>query len=528
MLAEARATADSQTAGRQAAAEAPELDVCILIEGCYPYVAGGVSSWLNWLIRSQPHLRFGAIAIVSGPGPRTPRYERPANLAYFDEVNLSDARVLARGVSIDPRRAASAGEEFADAGAALIAGGGKHELERLLRAIGNSSHGRLPVEALMNSALAWETVQRLYRKLVPQASFLQFFWAWRALFGGLFRVATCPLPAARAYHAISTGYAGLLAARAGIETGRPAIITEHGIYTTERRIDILLADWISDTIDKGLSLGDPRLDVRDVWVRAFEAYAKCAYESATFITTLYRENQVLQRLHGAAEKKLSVIPNGIETAEFNGIARAGANSRPTVALVGRVVPIKDVKTFIRAVASLRRHIPDIEGLILGPTDEDPAYYRECQELVEALDLAQCITFTGSVQLTSYFPRIHVVVLTSLSEAQPLVVLEAGAAGIPCVTTNVGCCKELLEGAAGEEPALGRAGFVTNAVAPEETAQALRRLLSDHAKRAAFGDTLKARTERYYTAPQASRRYRNLYQAAFACDRAVPTQSEAGA
>ena len=93
------------------------------------------------------------------------------------------------------------------------------------------------------------------------------------------------------------------------------------------------------------------------------------------------------------------------------------------------MPIKDVKTFLRAAARLRDSIPEARALILGPLDEDPGYYGQCRTLVEHLGLGETVTFTGRVNLDDYLPEIDVVVLTSLSEAQPLVILEAGAAGI---------------------------------------------------------------------------------------------------
>lgn len=502
----------------------PNVDVCMIVEGCYPYVAGGVSTWLDWLIRTQPQLSFGVLAIISGPEPRLPRYKRPENLTLFREINLNDARVLSRRTTVKKQPAAYLGALFAEIGAKLLSGG-KDEFARLLEAI-HISGKPLSLETLMNSALAWEAVQRMYRQLAPHSSFLQFFWAWRALFGGLFRVATCPLPRAGVYHAVSTGYAGLLAARGAIETGTPAIITEHGIYTNERRIDILLADWINDTVEKGVSLDDLRLDVRDIWVKAFEAYARCAYESAALITTLYHENQILQRLCGADDSKLRIIANGIDVSTFEGIGRASPSQRPTVALISRVVPIKDVKTFIRAVGILRQEIPEVEGLILGPTDEDSGYFEECKRLVWDLGLTASVTFTGGVRVTDYFSRIHVVALTSLSEAQPLVVLEAGAAGIPCVTTNVGCCRELLEGHSEESPPLGRGGFITDAVSPEQSAASIGRLLKNAEERRIFGSALKARVERYYTSARSSERYALLYEEAFAMSASTSTSEKA--
>ena len=196
----------------------------------------------------------------------------------------------------------------------------------------------------------------LYDREMPHESFLHFFWAWRALFGGLVATLSFPLPPARVYHTVSTGYAGLLAARAAVETGRPALITEHGIYTNERRIEILQADWIVDTVDKGFAIHDPTPDLRDFWSTAFESYARACYEACTEVITLHGANQSAQthagRLAGAHEdhsqrRRLSSAqpPAG----------RRAPNGPPTVALVGRVVPIKDIKTYLHAIKLRAAH-----------------------------------------------------------------------------------------------------------------------------------------------------------------------------
>ncbi len=102
------------------------------------------------------------------------------------------------------------------------------------------------------------------------------------------------------------------------------------------------------------------------------------------------------------------------------------------------------------------------------------------------------------------------VLTSLSESQPLVVLEAGAAGIPFVATNVGSCREIIEGRPDEEPRLGAGGFVTDLVAPEQLAAAIAGLLGDEAKRRRMGETLRQRVRTYYRSEQAVSAYERLY------------------
>ena len=226
--------------------------------------------------------------------------------------------------------------------------------------------------------------------------------------------------------------------------------------------------------------------------------------------TLYRDNQRLQMDLGAKGEKLKVIANGIEVERFNGLPRATCDMRPTMALIGRVVPIKDVKTFISAAADLRGRIPHLRALVLGPTDEDPAYFKECTELACELGLQETLIFTGNVNLVDYLPQIHVVVLTSLSEAQPLVLLEAGAAGIPCVTTDVGSCREILEGI-GEQPALGPGGMVTHLVAPKQIADAVCGLLQDELLRRRLGHALCERVRRHYGSDRARREYSMLYR-----------------
>lgn len=483
-----------------------ETDVCLIVEGCYPYVPGGVSGWIDWLIRSQTEMSFQVVALWPKPTRQPPRYALPPNVTALHHLWLQDfgAEPVKRLALPDNM------EELAAALSDLMMIGGHGPLDRAGAALART-RSRLSLPVLFNSPIAWDIARRSYEREMPYGSFLHFFWAWRALLGGLLATLEFPLPPARAYHTISTGYAGLLAARAALETGRPAILTEHGIYTNERRIELLMADWVADTVDKGHAIADPRFDLRDMWVRAFEAYARTCYECATEVVTLYEDNQRAQRLLGATPDNLRVIANGIDPRRFAGLRPAADDARPTVALIGRVVPIKDVKTFITAAAILRQRVPDLAAVIMGPIDEDPAYYQECRALVASLGLEDTVEFTGAVNILDHLPRVHVVVLTSLSESQPLVILEAGAAGIPFVATNVGSCREILEGRPDEAPQLGRGGITTGLVAPAEVADALGRLLLDPALRRRYGETLRERVRRVYTSERAAEAYRTLYR-----------------
>jgi glycosyltransferase involved in cell wall biosynthesis len=481
-------------------------DVCLIVEGCYPFVPGGVSSWIDWLMRSQPETRFSIIALWPRPMDLRSRYTRPDNLVRLDYLYLQQFGAPPTSGGRVPSGIAKLGDVLTK----FTTRGGTAAFAQVIDELRHVRRKRSIAE-LFNSPASWRLVQDMYRREMPNGSFLHYFWAWRALLGGLFSVLEFPLPAAKIYHTISTGYAGLLAARARLETGRPAVLTEHGIYTNERRVELLMADWVTDTIEKGYALDDERVDLRDIWIGAFEAYARTCYESVDKVITLYRANQRPQRLLGAQEHKLEVIANGIDLGRFAALRPAPQDSRPTIALVGRVVPIKDVKTFIAAANILRRRIPDLHALVMGPTDEEPAYHQECLALVAELDLKNTVFFTGPVNVLLYLDKIHVMVLTSLSESQPLVVLEAGAAGIPFVATDVGSCREIIEGRDDELPFLGIGGAITHLSAPDEIAAACETLINDENLRRQSGDALKTRVATYYTSEIAATAYRRLYK-----------------
>ena len=186
---------------------------------------------------------------------------------------------------------------------------------------------------------------------------------------------------------------------------------------------------------------------------------------------------------------------------------------PVLGLLGRVVPIKDVRTFIRAMRTVCDELPEAEGWIVGPTDEDEAYGRECEELVRSLGLSGRVKFLGFQKPDEILPKLGLLVLTSISEALPLVILEAYASGLPVVTTDVGACRELVEGRTRDDRALGVAGAVTPIAAPEETAQAALALLRDPERWHQAQVAAIARVECFYTQAQMIGAYRELYEEA---------------
>ena len=483
-------------------------DVCLLLEGSYPYVAGGVSSWVNDLLHAQSDLRFRIVALVPDPSWNRPRYELPGNVIAMDHVYLQEVPRGARSV----RRQRQLLDQLKPHLLRLQSvSGGLDDLAAVLELLSSRGRGKLGRDVLLNSDEAWQLLTAMYDETMPETSFLDYFWTWRSLMGGLFATVLGPLPPARTYHAVSTGYAGLLLARAHLETGRPALLTEHGIYTNERRIEIAMADWLYEGTRGSLGIEKPRRDLKDLWIDTFVSYSRACYAASERIITLYGGNQELQRRDGADPARLEVIPNGIDYERFAALPRQDDDRPPTIALIGRGVHNKDVKTYIRAAVVLRERVPDVQALVLGPTEEDEGYYEECRNMVAHLGAEETVRFLGRVRLDDYLGRLDAIALTSISEAQPLVILEAGAAGVPTVATDVGACREMLMGMPDEDPPLGPGGAVTPLANPAATASALGDLLVNREWREACSRAIRERVRRYYNKVDLDRTYNRIYR-----------------
>jgi glycosyltransferase involved in cell wall biosynthesis len=494
---------------------AADADVCLLLEGTFPFVRGGVSSWVNEMLKAYPQTRFAIVFI----GSREQDYNGAA-YALPDNVVHFETHYLYEGSAADAQRPreiegdAAAFAKSAELHAALreVRGADVGALmAEMVPTLGE--HGTLNEAQFLASRQSWEFIVEQYEKYCTDPSFTDYFWTVRIMHKPLWQLANVAekLIPARVYHTISTGYAGFLGALLHYRTGRPLLISEHGIYTKERKIDLLQSQWIRD--NRGAFERDiSRISYfRELWVRFFEAIGKLAYDAADEIVALYEANRQRQVADGADAERTRSIPNGVDVDGLAPLVAQRVEGRHrVVALIGRVVPIKDIKTFIRAMFVASRAMPDIEGWIIGPEEEDPAYALECRALVESLGLAENVKFLGFQRIDAVLPKIDVIALTSISEALPLVVLEGFAAGIPSITTDVGACRQMIEGFSAEDRALGSAGTVVPIANPAAFAQAVVALLNDDARWQAAQQAGLARVRRYYTKAQMTDSYQALY------------------
>jgi glycosyltransferase involved in cell wall biosynthesis len=263
--------------------------------------------------------------------------------------------------------------------------------------------------------------------------------------------------------------------------------------------------------------------LRQLWIRFFESLGRMCYQASDDIVSLYEANRERQIADGASAERTRTVPNGIDLARLAPLRarRSRGAPPPVMCLLGRVVPIKDVKTFIRALHVAARRIPQIEGWIAGPDDEDPSYAEECRLLAESIGVGGRVKFLGFQRIEEVMPKVGLLVLSSISEGLPLVLLEGFAAGVPAVATDVGACRQLIHGLQGEDAALGPAGRVVGIADPEALAGAACELLcSVPAWRAAQAAGI-ARVERYYSQERLFAEYREIYRDALARSAARP-------
>jgi glycosyltransferase involved in cell wall biosynthesis len=290
------------------------------------------------------------------------------------------------------------------------------------------------------------------------------------------------------------------------------MLSEHGIYVKERKIDLYQAQWLKD--NRGVFERDPSQVnyFRQLWIRFFEHLGYVTYQSADDIIALYEANRLRQLQDGAPPERTDNIPNGVDVSRYAPLRAERSPGVPKVlCLIGRVVPIKDIKTFIRSMVLVTKSLPEAEAWIAGPEEESPEYALECRDLAVQLGLSDKVKFLGFRNLAELLPKVGLVVLSSISEALPLVILEGYAAGVPTVCTDVGSCRQLVQGLPGEDADLGASGRVVRIADPQAMAQAALALLQDEEQWQKASDAAIRRVEKYYSQDLMFARYRALYE-----------------
>jgi glycosyltransferase involved in cell wall biosynthesis len=471
------------------------MKVCFIAEGCYPYVVGGVSSWIHSMIRTFPEIEFSLIAILSNRSQRRKFvYELPENLTAVYEVYLQDVDWSKDKQGLESDRLAWMQLP-------------KQQYQALRSLVLNEEidwsgffalcqDPDLSVNRLLMSPAFLSIIKEYYLRKYQNITFSDFLWTMRSIYLPMFLALKIQPPRADIYHCVATGYAGLIGSMAKeLYPESSLLISEHGIYTREREEELIRARWVQGIY-------------KDIWISQFQKMARCAYDHADQVTALYEHARELQMEFGCPREKTMVTPNGIQVDRFVGIPMKDPDDPYIhVGAILRITPIKDVKTLINAFYYAHQKNPALKLWVMGPDDEDEQYARECYELVDNLK-AENVEFTGRINTLDYIGRMDMTILTSISEGQPLTILEGYAVKKPCIATNVGNCYGLIYG---EDDDFGPAGSVVPVMNIAAITDAILRLAGDQKLREEMGENGYKRLMRKYKIEYMKDQYHTIYQ-----------------
>lgn len=472
--------------------------VTMLTEGTYPHVHGGVSTWCDQLVRGMPEVDFNVIALT-GSGREPVTWDLPRNVYRHTAVPLwgpppgrSRRRAL-RGRA--HRRFTRTYENFllslldpppAAAGGAPAHGGFSAALREL---------AVLARAGTLAQALRSESVLRLLMAVWTRpglssagaAPTIHDALTATDLLEHALRPLSVRIPPDCVAHAVSSGLATLPALAAKYLDGVPFLLTEHGIYLRERYL--------------GYRTAEQRWPVKALMLGFYRELNSEGYRQADLITPCNQYNRRWEERGGADSERIRTVYNGVDPHAF---PEAGPEPEvPTLSWCGRIDPIKDLETLVRAYAFMREELPALRLRLFGPVPagcED--YLVGLEKLAAGLGVADGITYEGRIdKVADAYAAGSVVMLSSISEGFPFSIIEAMSCGRTTVSTDVGGVRE----------AVGDTGLVVPPREPETMARATLALLRDDERRAELGRRSRERVVEKFTLHRSVDGFRHIYR-----------------
>lgn len=474
------------------------MKIAMMTEGTYPYGFGGVSVWCDQLIRGMPGYDFSLVAIVATGAERLV-WSLPDNVAAVDRVLLwgaaSDGPAVSRrnGLPVELLRelidslldsSAEAQPRFAVVLRELFEFAQRGNLSA---ALGSDEAVRLLSEAWRERPpVSWQATPTLH----DAVSAMQ-------LLDHSLRPFCYPPPRADLAHAVSNGLAVLPALAAKWRYGTAMIITEHGVYLREQYLQNRKSPY--------------RWPVKAFQLSFMRRLCALGYSEAAAITPGNVYNQRWEERLGAEPTRIRTVYNGVDPANFP--ALSGEPDAPTISWVGRIDPIKDVETLVRAFALVHEEMPAARLRLFGsPPKGRESYLERCKALTSDLGIAGSVTFEGRVEnIRDAYDAGQIVALSSVSEGFPYSLIEAMTCGRTCVATDVG----------GVTEAVGDTGLVVPPRSPKRMARACLTLLQDDDLRHRLGAAARTRALKNFTVDGAISAFDEIYSFVSA-DRPVPT------
>ncbi len=350
------------------------MKVALVSEGTYPFAMGGVSVWCDQLIRGMPDYRWEIVALTVD-GRERPVFDAPENLDRVYSIPLWGPRPGRRGRPWPDRSGRSGRLQRRSAGAAFAAA---HEefltalveplqphsdaaavnRSRFLLALRGmyevaADGGDLAAALMSNRSLA--TMMDVWHGLrvddpTPGPTLADALHAaW--LIEHMLRPLTARPVEADIVHSSMNGLSMLVGFAAKWRYGTPLVMSEHGIYLRERYIAYLDQDA-------------PHA-VKVLILSFFRSLAGAAYLLTDALTPHSSYNRRWQLYNGADPERMWTMYNGVEPEEFP--PATGEPEAPTISFMGRIDPLKDIHTLVRAFALVHEQMPAARLRVFGGT-----------------------------------------------------------------------------------------------------------------------------------------------------------------
>jgi glycosyltransferase involved in cell wall biosynthesis len=273
-------------------------------------------------------------------------------------------------------------------------------------------------------------------------------------------------------------------AEAAAISGLPWVLTPHGIRF--REVD--LRRGFLDKIYRGWFV---KREERRTIKRAKHLISITPFIQSTF--------------NGQIRGKVYNIENPVPETFFN-LPRNGHAGQ--LLFAGRLIPLKGVHTLLRAFAKLHRRLPDVTLRLAGENAslrESGPYYQELKQFVAEAGLEEVVTFLGELDqptLLKEYANCSAVVLSSIVETSPMVIMEAMAAGKAVVSTDAGGARYLVEH--------GQTGLIVPVNDEQALAEALYQVLSDETKVETMGRRAREVATQRFHAKVVAARTREVY------------------
>ncbi|HEU4963928.1 MAG TPA: GT4 family glycosyltransferase PelF [Bacilli bacterium] len=467
-----------------------KISVLLATEGTYPFHQGGVSTWCETLVNKVEQVDYVVYSVIMNPFV-TQKFKLPAGTKLVsvplwgteepsEHLSTPFATIYAAKRRTDEE---AVRREFVPLFTALI--------EEILSPVKDHQRfGAILVQlydffqhydykASFKSEATWEMYKELVLKRAAQNHFglsqpdvygliQSLGWVYRFL-----NIVNTEVPETHVTHSSAAAFCSIPCVIAKIKRQTPFMLTEHGVYLREQY----------------LSLGQRQYSsfLSAFLMRFIHSISGLSYAYADQVSPVCHYNTRWETRFGVPRKRIEVIYNGVDQGVFTEAPRV-AQTQPTVVMVARIMPVKDVLTFIRSAALVRQQIPNVKFVLYGSVGVQ-SYYEECLQEKDRLSLGDTVVFAGHTSnMAAAYRSGDIIALSSISEAFPYTVVEAMMSGKPVVSTDVGGVRE----------ALGDTGLLVTPRSPDELARELIKLLQDQELREELGSEARQRALNYFT------------------------------